>query len=105
MNKLGLVLVLAGLLFLIYAIICKNKINIFNRSDRFVVVNEKEFFKLQFYLSIFNAVCMIIFGVIVVIYNLSNFIIISYPLVFHIINSFLISACRRRGYIKLVDIT
>ena len=100
MNNLGFLLVIAGLVFLIYAIICKNKISIYNRSDKLIIVNEKEFFKLQFIFSLFNSLAMIIFGVTAAFYNLSNFSIVVYPFVFRIINGFLIPVSRGRNIIE-----
>lgn len=100
LNLVGLVLVLSGLTFLIYSVICKDKVNIYNRSDNLIIVDRQKFLLLQFYFSILNSICMSIFGIIVIIYNLSDIYVIAYPLLFHIINYIIKLVAKSKQYIK-----
>ncbi len=52
MNNVGFVLIILGLVFLFYAVICRNKISVYNKSYKFRIVNEKKFLKLQLIFSI-----------------------------------------------------
>lgn len=88
---------------LIYSFICKNKVNYYNRyynNFTFIILNEEKFLKLQFYISIFNSVFTIIFGIIVVIYDLHYIYVISYPILFHFINYMLQPIGKSKKYIK-----
>lgn len=100
MNKAGFVLIGVGLIFFIYAFICKNDVSIYNRSDRFVIINEKNFYKLQFYISLLNSIGLMIFGIMTIIYDISNIFVVFSPCVFHIINSTLFIVSRRKNYIE-----
>jgi hypothetical protein len=100
LNIVGLVLIGAGLIFLIYSIICKNKVNIYNRSNDFIILNKQKFLNLQLYFSILNSICAIILGLIVIKYNLISIYIALYPLVFHLINYLIKLTGEIKKYIK-----
>ena len=99
LNIPGLIVITTGLIFLIYSVTHKNKINI-NRIHRFIIVDKENFLKLQLRCSIFNSACMIIFGIIVIVYNLPNIYIIAYPLLFQFINYIIMPIGRVKHYIK-----
>lgn len=100
MKAFAIVLIIFGIGFLIYSIISRNKLNIYNRSDKFTVINEKGILKLQLYISIINSFLLIFFGATVILYELRNLIIVGYPLVFHLINYTTILVSRHRKYIE-----
>ncbi|GAA0730213.1 hypothetical protein GCM10008905_31230 [Clostridium malenominatum] len=103
MDKFGIVVIVSGVLFLIYSISCKNKINYYNKyydNFTFVIVNKEKFLKLQFYISIFNSVCMIIFGIIVIICDLHYIYVTSYPILFHSINYMIKPIGKSKKYLK-----
>jgi len=100
MNKLGLGIIIIGIIYLLYSILFKNKVNIYNKKSYYVVLDKHKFLKLQLYISIINSVCAILFGLVAYIYNLSNSYILLYPLVFHLINYVTILIGKRRQYIK-----
>lgn len=99
MNIPGLILIVIGIIFLIYSIIYKNKINI-NRSDKFIIINKQKLLTLQLYCSIFNSVCMIIWGTIIIIYDLSNIYALPYGFIFLFIDYIIILIARIKQYIK-----
>jgi hypothetical protein len=100
LNTVGVVLIVAGVIFLIYSIICKNKVNVYNRRDNLIVVNKHKFLKLQLYLSILNSVCIITLGLVVIIYNLESAYIVLFPLFFHFMNYLIRLIGRSKQYIK-----
>lgn len=102
MNIPGFILIVAGLIFAIYSIIFKNKINFYNKNGKFVLVNKQKFLNLQLYISVINSACMIIFGIIVVKYNLSTIYIVAYPSLFHFINYIIRPISRNKKYIKYI---
>jgi len=99
LNIPGLSLIVVGIIFLIYSIIDKNKISI-NRSNKFIIVNKQKLLTLQLYCSIFNSVCMIILGIIVVMYNLSNMYVLAYGFIFIFVNYTVIPIGKTKQYIK-----
>lgn len=100
MNTVGLVLVVAGVFFLIYSIKCKNKVNIYSRNSNLIIVNKHKFLKLQLWFSILNSLGIIIFGLIVIIYNFTSTYIILSPVLFTLINSIVKPIGRIKKYIK-----
>lgn len=99
LNIPGLLLIAVGIIFLIYSVIYKNKITI-NRSDKFIIVDKQKLLTLQLCCSIFNSVCMIILGVIIVIYNLSGLYVLVYGFIFIFINYMIIPIGINKEYIK-----
>lgn len=100
MKNLGLVIIAVGIIYLIYSILFKNKVSIYNRKDYIIILDEQRFLKLQLNISIINSACTILFGLIVYIYNFSNPIIILYPLAFHFINYLTLLIGKKRQYIN-----
>lgn len=90
-----------GIMFLIYSIISKDKINIYNRRDNLSILNERKFLKLQLYFSVLSSVYLIIFGLAVIIYNLDNLYVLLSPLIFRFINYMVILVSKAKQYIKL----
>lgn len=101
MNILGLVVIISGIIFLIYSIISKDKINIYNRRDNLSILNECKFLKLQLYFSVLSSVYLITFGLAVIIYNLDNLYVLLSPLIFRFINYMVILVSKAKQYIKL----
>lgn len=101
MNILGLVMIILGIIFLIYSIISKDKINIYNRRDNLSILNERKFLKLQLYFSVLSSVYLITFGLAVIIYNLDNLYVLLSPLIFRFINYMVILVSKAKQYIKL----
>lgn len=101
MNIVGLALIVLGIIFLIYSIMSKNKVNIYNRRNNLIIINKHKFLKLQLCFSIFTSVCVITWGLII--YNLPNlpdiYILLS-PLLFPFMNSIINPISRIKGYIK-----
>ena len=99
MNIPGFALIALGLIFLIYSVINKNKIMI-NRSDKLIIVNKQKILTLQLYCSIFNSVCMVLLGTMVIVYNLPNMYVLVYGFIFIFINYLVIPIGITKQYIK-----
>jgi len=99
LNIPGFALIALGLIFLIYSVINKKKIMI-NRSDKLIIVNKQKILTLQLYCSIFNSVCMVLLGTMVIVYNLPNMYVLVYGFIFIFINYLVIPIGITKQYIK-----
>lgn len=100
MSLVGAISIIGGLILLIYSEKSKDKVNIYIRIHSFKVLNHKGFFGLQRFVIGLNAMCLIVFGIIVIKYDLRSMYIILYPLIFHLINFIIIPISRFKKYIK-----
>ena len=99
MNIPGLILIVIGSFYIIYSGIHKNEISI-NRSDKFMIIDKERFLTLQLYFSIFNSLCMITFGVVIVKYSLSNIYVFLCGVIFIFTNYIFIPISIKKGYLK-----
>jgi len=99
LNIPGCALIAIGLIFLTYSVTNKNKIMI-NRSDKLIIVKKQKMLTLQLYCSIFNSVCMIVLGIVVIVYSLSNLYALVYGFIFIFINYLVIPIGIAKQYIK-----
>jgi hypothetical protein len=99
LNILGWAVITTAIVFLIYSILSKNKVSAKFR-DSFIILNEYKFLSLKLYCSIFNLVGMIIFGIIVIRYNLPGPYVTAYPLLYRFVNYLIIPIGRTKQYIK-----
>lgn len=99
LNILGFTVIAIAIIILIYSILSKNKVSAKLR-DSFIILNEHKFLSLKLYCSIFNSVGMIIFGIIVIRYNLPSPYVTAYPLLFRFVNYLIIPIGRTKQYIK-----
>lgn len=103
MNWLGLVPVILGIVYLIYSVLCRNKINYqirrFFRKSPMEVKNSRKFLNLQLKFSILNSIYCILYGTLIIIFNINNIFIILGLLGFSIINFSIIVQGKEKGYI------
>ena len=103
MNLLGMLYVLIGVLFLIYSILWRDKVNYYSRKYRktseMTILNSSEFLRLQLKYSIFNSIFLIIFGMVIIIFNLNSVFVVAGFLPFHFINFLLIMDSKKKGFI------
>jgi hypothetical protein len=100
LNTLGVFMISVGIVFLVYSVITRKKVNIYNRGDSKIILNEHKFLRLQLYISILNSAYLIVFGFIVIEYNLINVYIALSPLLFHFINYLVILIGKAKQYIR-----
>lgn len=99
MNFLGITPVLIGVIYLIYSILCRDRLTYFSRKSKMILIKLNEFLKLQLKFSILNSIYFIIYGLLITIFNLNNIFIIVGLLGFHFINFLLIGEGKKKGYI------
>ncbi|EQB86285.1 hypothetical protein J2Z44_002469 [Clostridium punense] len=99
MGEYNIFISIFGLMYLVYAIIFRNKVTLYNRRNDMVVLNKERYFKLQLYFSIVNSLWMIIVGIIIARENLITPNIFLIPIPFHIINLISTLVARALGYI------
>ncbi|MGK0465833.1 hypothetical protein [Clostridium sp.] len=94
---------LAGIVYLIYSVLCRNKVTYFSRAYyrtsemKFIKLNE--FLGLQLKFSIFKSIYLILYGILMIRFNLNNVFFIAGLLPFHLIDLVLIIRSRNMGYI------
>lgn len=100
MNIFGLILVVIGILYLTYSFIFRNVTTIYFKNMKISKGKEDEYLKLQLYFSILNSLILIIIGSVILVYNSKSPFILLVPLLFHIVNSTMKKASKRKGYIE-----
>jgi hypothetical protein len=88
---------------MIYSVSCRDKVTYYSRrytrnSER-VLIKSNEFLALQLKFSIINSIYLILYGVVITIFNLKNGFVIVGIFPFHLINFILILESKKKGYI------
>ena len=95
--------VLLGVVYLIYCILCRDKVTYFmreySRKSDMTVIKSSEFFRLQLKFSISNSLYLIIYGMLLYIFNLNKVFFIVGFLPFPFINLLLIIKSKTKGYV------
>ncbi|SFC37408.1 hypothetical protein SAMN05421842_10310 [Clostridium uliginosum] len=103
MNFIGLVPVLTGVVYLIYSVLFKDKLNYHSRvysiMREMTFIKLNEFLRLQLKFSILNSIYFIIYGILIILFNLNNMFIIVGLLGFYFINFLLMVESKKKGYI------
>lgn len=100
LGKYNIFLCIFGVIYLIYSLLFRNKVTVYNKRSGMVIVNKEKFLKIQLYFSIINSVVMITIGAVVTVLNVVNTNIVLIPLLFHLINYLLIFIAKKKGYIQ-----
>ncbi|PHO07620.1 hypothetical protein BFT35_04960 [Thermoanaerobacterium thermosaccharolyticum] len=99
MNWMGIVIVIAGVVYLIYSFLSKDKLTYYSRRIKMTLIKSNEFLKLQLKFSILNSIYLIIFGILIVVFNLNTVFIVVAAVLFHFINFLLILEAKKKGYV------
>ncbi|MBL4930384.1 hypothetical protein [Clostridium paridis] len=103
MNWLGMILIGLGLIYLLYSLLNKSKINYYFKGyikrNEMKIIKPIEYFKLQLSFSIFNALVFIACGVLISIFAPNDIFFIVALVPFHFINLLLMIESKKRGYI------
>ncbi|GFZ30890.1 hypothetical protein CSC2_14160 [Clostridium zeae] len=100
MNFIGLIPVFIGVIYLIYSVLCKNKLNYYSRRSKIKVVKSYEFLALQFNFAIINTIYLIAYGFLIIVFNLDSIFVILGLAGFYTINFLLLLQSKKRGYIE-----
>ena len=98
---LGLSIILIGIIYLIYSILFRNKVTMWHKDRKMIILNEKGYFKLQLYFSIIAFLLFLLTGILVItITNINKTYIILSVLIFHFINLFFKITTKKLEYIS-----
>jgi len=103
MRLMGLIIILIGVIYLIYSILFRNKVTLYHRHNKMIILNEKGYLRLQLYFSVIAFLYFVITGIIVIITNVNIGYIILSVLIFHFINCLLIIISKKLGYISSIN--
>lgn len=99
MNWAGIVISLFGMLYLLYSVVNRKKVTIYNRSVEVINGKEADFLRLQLFFSVLNSIVLMLAGFILISFEISTLVIVVVPLIFHMVNLFLKIICEKKGYI------
>jgi len=103
MNWIGIVPILMGVIYLIYSVLCRDKVTYYNRrfSRRYkmTIIKLSEFLRLQLIFSILISMFNIILGILIIIFNLNNIFILVAPIILSLINFLLVGESKTKGYV------
>ncbi|TCW42633.1 hypothetical protein EDC21_101253 [Thermohydrogenium kirishiense] len=99
MNWLGIVLVIAGVIYFMYSILNKDKVTYYTRKAKIKLLKSDEFLKLQLKFSILNSIYLIIFGILIMVLNLNSIFIVASGVIFYFINFLLFLEAKKKGYV------
>jgi hypothetical protein len=104
-NWESILYLLTGVSYLIYSILCKDRVTYFsrqyskNKKSDVKFINLQAFLRLQLNFSIANSIYLIIYGILINILNLNSVFVIVGPLPVHLLNFWLIIQSKNKGYI------
>ncbi|NRY59447.1 hypothetical protein [Clostridium beijerinckii] len=102
MNWLGILPILIGVVYLIYSICYRDKITYYNkrsaRKTAMTIIKPREFFRMQLKFAILNSAYLIIAGIVIIVFNVSNIFVILSIGGFHFINFILVIQSKMKGY-------
>ena len=103
MKWFGIMYSVMGLVYLIYSVLCRGKVNYYNRKYirkiEMTIIKSSEFLSLQLKFSILNSIYLIMYGILIIIFNLNNVFIIAGSLPFLLLNFLLIVESKGKGYV------
>lgn len=103
MNRINIFPTLVGVVYLIYSVLCRDKVTYYSRRYRktseMTLIKPSDFLKLQLNFSIFNSIYLIIYGILIMVFNSNSVFIIVGFLPFDFINFLLIIKSKKNGYI------
>lgn len=84
---------------MIYSVLFRNKVTLYNFNDRMKIIDRERFLKLQLRFAIINSMLLVVSGLIIAIYNLDMVYGLISIMVFHIINWIFKIVAKGKGYI------
>jgi len=98
---MGLIIIFIGIIYLIYSILFRNKVTIYHKNNKMIILNKKGYFKLQLHFSMITFLYLVITGILVItITNINTSYIILSVLIFHFINFFFKITSKKLEYIS-----
>lgn len=103
MNWNGILPVLTGVIYLIYSVLVRDKVNYknrrFSRRNEMTIIKLNEFLRLQLNFSVLSSICCMISGMLIIIFNLNDLFILVVPIVFGLMDFLLVVKSKLNGYV------
>lgn len=100
MRPWGLVIVIMGIIYLIYSVLFRKQVTLYNKNDKMIINNMDSYLKLQLFFSILSFLYFIIIGMITTLTNINISYVVLSALIFHLINYLFKIISKKRGYIS-----
>ena len=100
MDWICLIISAIGLGYLVYSILCRNRVTYYNRREGMQLIKPREFYKLQLHFAIANSVFLIVCGIIFTIAILDYVYLFICVLIFHLINFLFRVVSKNKGYVN-----
>ena len=100
MRPWGLIIVILGILYLIYSILFRKQVTIYNKNDKMIINNMDSYLKLQLFFSVITSLYIIITGIITIITNVNISYVVLSVIFFHLINCLFKIISKKRGDIS-----
>lgn len=101
MNWNGILPVLTGVIYLIYSVLVRDKVNYknrrFSRRNEMTIIKLNEFLRLQLNFSVLSSICCMISGMLIIIFNLNDLFILVVPIVFGLMDFLLVVKSKLNG--------
>lgn len=104
MNWIGIICILTGVFYLMYSVLRRDKIAYqsrkYFRTSAMTIIKLSEFLRLQLIFSTFNSIYLVIYGILIIVFNLNDVFIIVGVVPFHLINFLFIIESKKKGYVN-----
>jgi len=103
MNWIGMIYILSGVFYLMYSFLRRDKVAYqsrrYFRTSEMTIIKSSEFLRLQLIFSIYNSIYFIIYGILIIVFNLNDIFIIVGVMPYHLINFLFIVQCKKKAYV------
>lgn len=89
-----------GVIYLIYSIICRKKVTIYNRNSRMTILDKENYLRFQLQIAILNGIVAIIWGTIMIVFKADGLYAVLYPLSLHCINGLFHVISKNKKYVS-----
>lgn len=100
MKWIALITLTFGICYIIYVLAYRKKVMLYNRSKDIMAVYNDKYFKLQFYVAIFNSIFIIATSIAILKQSINVYFVLFIPFIFQSINLLFKQICKINGYIQ-----
>ena len=98
--NLGFLVIFMGMIYLIYSILRKGKVTVYNRNSRMTILEKEKYLKFKLQVAILNGIVAITWGTIMIIFKADGLYAVLYPLSFHCINGMFHVIIKNKKYVS-----
>jgi energy-converting hydrogenase Eha subunit C len=101
LGEFNIIVCIAGVIYLIYSVLTKDKVNTLELElNKVIVIDKERYLDLKLKFDILNSILTIIIGLIITILDLGAVYVYTSGILFGVIGCLLIPVAKRKGYIK-----